>query len=377
MAHPYKSEAKAGHDSKVKAYAGGNSPTAKSAKKKTEDGWDGQPGLNTNEQAGLDIILTKPSLSKEVNPRIMRKAGGSVKGAMSLKRLDKPSRSKKAGGGPEMPSPEEAMRSAERLKEVKSSRLGSGISDADKQALRNYAEKEANKITPEEYRKGNVGKDEYALKKGGKVSHMKWEHSKADLNQDKKLAKKHGMSMEKWEKSALDKKHDEQQSTEGLKKGGRTKRADGGMLGKGSLGGDLSTSKKAKSGGVTININDSRSPNAPMLGNQPLGGPPKPPMGGLPPMPPGGGMPPMPPAPPPAPPMGGGMPMMAGQPMGGPMMPPPGGMPPMGGGMPPRPFKRGGKVRSTQDLTAGAGSGEGRLQKEELAAYKAGRKGFI
>jgi hypothetical protein len=38
MAHPYKSEAKAGHDSKVKAYAGGNSPTAKSAKKKTEDG---------------------------------------------------------------------------------------------------------------------------------------------------------------------------------------------------------------------------------------------------------------------------------------------------------------------------------------------------
>jgi hypothetical protein len=184
------------------------------------------------------------------------------------------------------------------------------------------------------------------------------------------------MSMKDWEKSEMDEKHDEQQSTEGLRKGGRAKRADGGMLGKGSLGGDLSTSKKAKSGGVTININDSRSPNPPMLGNQPLGGPPKPPMGGLPPMPPGGGMPPMPPAPPPggAP---GGMPMMAGQPMGGPMMPPPGGMPPMGGGMPPRPFKRGGKVRSTQDLTAGAGSGEGRLQKEELAAYKAGRKGFI
>jgi hypothetical protein len=364
MVHPYKSEAKAGHDSKVKAYAGGNSPTAKSAKSKTEDGWDGEPGLNTNEQAGLGVIYTKPSLSKEVNPRIMRKAGGSVKGAMSLKRLDKPSRSKKAGGGPEMPSPEEAMRSEERLKGLRSKRDDIG----------DYIAKDNDKISPEEYRKGNVGKDEYALKKGGKVSHMEWEHSKSDLNQDKKLAKKHGMSMEKWEKSALDKKHDEQQSTEGLKKGGRTKRALGGSLGDGSFGGG----KKAKSGGVTININDSRSPNAPMLGNMP----PRPPMGGLPPMPPGGGMPPMPPAPPPAPPMGGapgGMPMMppGGMSPGGMPPMPPGGMPPMGGGMPPRPFKKGGKVKSTQDLTAGAGSGEGRLQKEELAAYKSGRKGFI
>lgn len=368
MAHPYKSEAKAGHDKKVKAYAGGNSPTAKSARSKTQDGWDGEPGLNTNEQAGLGVIFSEPGLSKEVNPRIMRKAGGSVKGGMSLKRLDKPSRSKKADGG--MPSPEEALRSAERLKELRSDRMGSGISKSDRDAMQGMVEEEQGDITPGEYLKGNLGKDQYALKKGGKVSHMEWEHSKSDLNQDKKLAKKHGMSMEKWEKSALDKKHDEQQSTEGLKKGGRTKRADGGALG----------GKKAKSGGVTININDSRSPNAPMLSNQPLGGAPRPPMGGLPPMPPGGGMP---PAPPPAAP--GGMPMMGGAPMGGPMMPPPGGMPPMppggmppmGGGMPPRPFKRGGKVRSTQDLTAGAGSGEGRLQKEELAASKAGRKGFI
>ena len=67
------------------------------------------------------------------------------------------------------------------------------------------------------------------LKKGGKVGHMEWEHSKEDLSQDKKLAKKHGMSMAKWEKSKLDEKHDAQQSMKGLKKGGRAHRDAGGF----------------------------------------------------------------------------------------------------------------------------------------------------
>lgn len=369
MAHPYKSEAKAGHDKKVKAYAGGNSPTAKSAKKKTEDGWDGEPGLNTNEQAGLGIIFAEPKLSQEVNPRIMRKSGGSVKGAMSLKRLDKPSRSKKADGGSPL--------SSDDMRELnKAGKYMKGLGRSDRDAMQGLVEKEQGNITPGEYRKGNLGKDQYALKKGGKVGHMEWEHSKEDLREDKKLAKKHGMSMEKWEKSSLDKKHDEQQSMEGLKKGGRARRADGGALG---------TGKSATKGGVTININDGRSP-LPSMGGMPPAMPPqmppRPPMpamgagvpaigvapGAIPPM---GGMMPSPGGMPPAPPMGGGMPMMPPAAPGG-----------MGfgagapGGVPPRPFKRGGKVRSTQDLTAGAGSGEGRLQKEELAAYKAGRKGF-
>ena len=67
------------------------------------------------------------------------------------------------------------------------------------------------------------------FKKGGKVSHMDWEHSKEDLSQDKNLAKKHGMSMAKWEKSKLDEKHDRQQSMNGLKKGGRAHRDAGGF----------------------------------------------------------------------------------------------------------------------------------------------------
>lgn len=49
-----------------------------------------------------------------------------------------------------------------------------------------------------------------------------FEGSAKDVREDKKLAKKRGMSMKEWESSAADVKHDKQRSMKGLKKGGVT-----------------------------------------------------------------------------------------------------------------------------------------------------------
>jgi hypothetical protein len=200
---------------------------------------------------------------------------------------------------------------------------------------------------------------------GGKMTAEKFEGTYKDETQDKKLAKKHGMSMKKWESSSLDKKHDEQQSMKGLKKGGRAERKDGGRIGK-DMGGMLSGKKTP----TTINIQMPGSGQPQMSAGQPMGAPPAPPA--PPPMMPGGmgGM----------PPMGAGAPPM--MPMGQPGVTPPAapmpptGLPPMmppgaGGFGQPNPLmrKKGGRVRSTEDLTAGAASGEGRLEKTELAEY--------
>jgi hypothetical protein len=211
---------------------------------------------------------------------------------------------------------------------------------------------------------------------GGKMAAEKFEGTYKDETQDKKLAKKHGMSMKKWESSSLDKKHDEQQSMKGLKKGGRTERKDGGRIGK-DMGGMLS-GKKAP---TTINIQMPGSGQPPMMAGQPLSGTPTAPAGAGPQLPPGmaggpppigGGMPPMGAGAPPMMPMGqpGLTPPAAPMPPTGvPPMPPMGG--PMGGFGQPNPLmrKKGGRVRSTEDLTAGAASGEGRLEKTELAEY--------
>jgi hypothetical protein len=204
-----------------------------------------------------------------------------------------------------------------------------------------------------------------AMKKGGKV---KFEGSAKDEAQDKKLAKKHGMSMKDWEDSKSDTKHDKQKSMEGLKHGGKAKKAVGGVLAgpaddlaKSGLGGILPMAISAmnkKSGGraaratggkvkgkgktnINIVIQAGQKPAAPDMGMAP------------PPMP--GGI----PMPAPGPQAGGAPPPM-------PMPMPAPAAPPMGGGMP-MPRKTGGRVaKSYKDMTAGAGSGKGRLQKADI-----------
>ena len=253
---------------------------------------------------------------------------------------------------------------------------------------------------------------------------MEWEHSKADLKQDKKLAKKHGMSLEKWEKSDLDKKHDKQQSAEGLKSGGKAKWIQGAIKHKGALhkqlgvpagekipvkklheaaekGGKLGkrarlaeTLKRmhhadggkvfsgegypdkvpgvtggriAKKRGGKTSVNITIAPQ--LAGQAPTPGAPaagRPPMAGMPPMPA------------PNAPQGGPQPTdpallaaLAGAAGGG-------GRPPMGaapaglpmGGMPMARKSGGRTYRSYKDMDAGAGSGLGRLEKSEIQAIK-------
>ena len=192
------------------------------------------------------------------------------------------------------------------------------------------------------------------MKRGGAA----FEGTPKDAREDKKLARKHGMSMKEWEASDLDKKHDEQESTKGLNKGGRTKRGFGGVLSKiaplGGMAGMLM--------GRGLKKKDDEEMNAGGRAGRKSGGRAKGTKINIVIAPQGGqqAQPPMPPAPPKAVPV----PTPPPQAQGG----PPPGMPPinisgLGGGMPqPMPRKRGGRTK----MTAGSLSGEGRLQKIDL-----------
>lgn len=258
-------------------------------------------------------------------------------------------------------------------------------------------------------------------KSGGRT----WEGSAKDEAQDKKLAKKYGMSMAEWERSAKDKKHDKQRSMKGLKSGGlamdgeyQGTRPTGGRLARKSGGGNWisdaikhpgslrkalhvkegqnipqSKLKKAehsenpklakkarlaetlkrinkKDGGSLAGLEMNKGGRAKGKTNINIviatgkGQPQDGQMqGGMPPRPAG--------IPVPVPPQGAGAPPMpAGAPAPMPM-PPMGGTPMGGPGPMPMPRKAGGRTyRSYKDMDAGAGSGLGRLEKTEIQKHK-------
>lgn len=261
-------------------------------------------------------------------------------------------------------------------------------------------------------------------KSGGRA---KFEGTAKDVREDKKLAKKHHMSMKDWEASEMDRKHDKQRSMKGLKTGGlaadgeiQGTRPTGGRLARKSGGGNWiagaikhpgslrkalhvkeghdipagklekaehssnpKLAKKArlaetlkrinkKSGGdvsglelasggrakgktnINIVIGTGPKPAMPMAPGMP-----QPPAGGIPVAVPPGAAPaaapaaaapaPM-PMPMPSPAMGGGLGGAGASPLG---------------------RKRGGRTyRSYKDMDAGAGSGEGRLEKTEIQKHK-------
>lgn len=334
MSHPYHKEAKEGHAKKLAGYGG------KSKSFDDKSSWDGLKGLNNDEQAGLKIIDKEPTLSEETAPRIMRKRGGVVKGKAAVKRLDKASRGKKRANGGELPPPEEGMKAAAR-------ESGMSYEEAPKEGGITGAGEAAESSGRQEDRRG--GRVHKAA--GGKMSH---EDEAEDRSLIKKMVKGSSLTGKKAGGEVKTKSYTPENN---VTKSARVGRASGG----------------AAKGKTTVNIivgAGKGQDQAPMMPPAPGAPAMRPPMQATPMMPPQGmpmapamAAPPMAP-PPPAPPMGGAPGMGAGPGMGMPLG-----------------RKRGGRIRDALDLTAGAGSGEGRLEKIELQESKgyppkSARKGF-
>jgi len=332
--------------------------------------WTPPEPLNADVKTGM----------RPISPRAFKR-GGKVEGeAMETNAGRKP----RTGNKPVTPdsminrSAKEANEEREGIKHVGGMKKGGRTNKMDGGLLTDGAPDKRLGMVPKDVLTfgGSGPKGMVGLKKGGAA---KWEGSAKDEAQDKKLAKKHGMSMKAWEASKMDTKHDKQHSMAGLKKGGRAGKLGGGVMSDPAFmsGASAMYNRAGKKEGGKESVSDGE-----IEGTRPTGGRKarksggrakgktaihinigggQPPMGGAPMGPPPGAGAPPPMAPPPGgPPPGGGMP--PGPPPGA----PPGGMP---AGLPPglaqllQGRKDGG--RTYPKMRYGAGGGKGRLEKIE------------
>ena len=199
MSH-YKHEAREAQKSKMERMGLKKEHTQKSfSDTKT---WDGEPGLDTVVPAGKQPI-GKQHFKR--GGKVVHTEGGEAHHHLGHK-------PRKAGGGLLSVNP---MQRKKIVAALANRKKREGLVSAPPKPMKQGSS-------------GLAGIGMMPHKSGGKVSEKEWEHSKEDLHEDKKLAKKHGMSMEKWEKSKLDEKHDRQQSMKGLRHGGRTHKSNGG-----------------------------------------------------------------------------------------------------------------------------------------------------
>lgn len=237
-AEPLDTEAKTGARPLVRRiYKSGGKVTGDMAKKRADRAARKSGGRTGEAEDRSKRYLTPDNL---IN-RDVRMANEAREGKKHVGAFKKGGRAKHADGK-RVPLPP-VMPEDIRAKRAAMARIADMDNDATMKSIQNakamqaqQAQEELRKQAARQQMQNDLRK-QYELtggmgkKKGGKVSHMEWEHSKKDLAEDKKLAKKHGMSLEAWEKSKLDEKHDKQQSMKGLKRGGRSKKEDGGGAG--------------------------------------------------------------------------------------------------------------------------------------------------